>query len=91
MVIKQYLIKKKRGGLVINLLGMLENFYIDNRSSLHSDNRKKNLLVLGENPTGGINGNFGSAEKTFCINFSKASLKFCLSLHYNGDNSYFFL
>ena len=69
---------------------MWEMFYVDNRSSLHSDNRKKNLLVLGENPTGGINGNFGSAEKTFCINFSKASLKFCLSLHYNGDNSYFF-
>ena len=27
----------------------------------------------------------------FDISFSKASTKFCLSLHYNGDNSYLFV
>ena len=26
----------------------------------------------------------------FSINFSKADIKFCLSLHYNADNSYLF-
>ena len=27
----------------------------------------------------------------YSINFSKDNIKFCLSLHYNGANSYFFV
>ena len=38
-------------------------FDVDNSSSSHSDNRKNNFLVLGDGPTYGINGNFGSSEK----------------------------
>ena len=34
--------------------------------------------------------NISFPEKKFDINFSKAITKFCLSLHYNGDNSYLF-
>ena len=49
------------------------------------------FLVLGEGPTFVINGSFGSSEKKFSINFSKANTKFCLSLHYNGHNSSFFV
>ena len=49
------------------------------------------FLILGECPTYGINGSFRSPEKKFSINFSKANTKFCLSLHYNPDNSYFFV
>ena len=30
-------------------------------------------------------------KKTFSINFIKANTKFCLSLHYNADNSYLFV
>ena len=30
-------------------------------------------------------------EKKISINFSKAKTKFCLSLHYNGDNNYLFV
>ena len=52
---------------------------------------KNNFLVLGEGPTYGINGSFGSLEKKFSINFSKASTKFCLSFYYNGDNSLLFV
>ena len=40
--------------------------------------------MLGEGPTHDINGNFGSPEKSFSVNFSKAQTKFCLSLHYNS-------
>ena len=47
--------------------------------------------MLSEGPTFGINGSFGSAEKKFSINFSKANTKFCLILHYNADNSYLFV
>ena len=65
-------------------------FGVDNSSSSHYDNRKNNFLVLGEGPTYGINGSFGSPEKKFNINFTKANTKFCLSLHYNADNNYLF-
>ena len=65
-------------------------FGVDNSSSSH-DNRNNNFLILGESPTYGINGSFGSLEKTFSINFSKANIKFCLSLHYNPDSSYLFV
>ena len=44
--------------------------------------------VLSEGPIYGNNGSFGAPEKTFCISFSKARAKYCLSLHYNHDNSY---
>ena len=45
------------------------------------------ILILREGPTFGINGSFGSTDKKFIINFSNANTKFCLSLHYNADNS----
>ena len=32
-----------------------------------------------------------SAEKMYSINFTKKNTKFCLSLHYNGANSYLFV
>ena len=60
---------------------------VDNSSSSHADKLNNNFLVLGEGPTFGINGSFGN----FGINFSKANTKFCLSLHYNADNSYLFV
>ena len=66
-------------------------FGVDNSSSSHSDNHKNNFLILGEGPTYGINGSLGSPEKKFSINFTKANTKFCLSLHYNADNSYLFV
>ena len=47
--------------------------------------------VLGEGLTYGINGSFGSPEKKFNINFTKANTKFCLTFHYNADNSYLFV
>ena len=66
-------------------------FCVDNSSSSHADNCKNNLLVLGEDPTNGINGSFGAPEKRLIINFSIAIAKSCLILYYNGDNSYLFL
>ena len=35
--------------------------------------------------------NFVHLRKKFSINLRKAIPKFCLSLHYNADNSYFFV
>ena len=66
-------------------------FGIDNSLPSHFDNLEHNFLILGEVPTYDINGSFGSPEKKFIINFTKANTNFCLSLHYNADNSYLFV
>ena len=48
-------------------------FGVDNSSSSHIYNCKKNYLVLGEGPTDSINDSTSTAEKRFSINFSKAN------------------
>ena len=52
--------------------------------------KTNNILVLGKDFTQGINGTTLYAETLYSINFTKANTKFCLSLHYNGVNSYLF-
>ena len=47
--------------------------------------------MLDEGLTDDINGSVSTAEQTFSIKFSKEKTKFCLSLHYNHDNSFCFL
>ena len=66
-------------------------FGVDNSSSSHADNHKKNFLILDKCLTYGINGSLGSPEKKVNINFTQTDTKFCLRLHYNADNSYFLL
>ena len=50
----------------------------------------KKLLALGTGPTQGLKHNL-TAEKMYSINFTVTKKKFCLSLHYNGANSYLFV
>ena len=59
-------------------------------SSSKIDNRRKDILILGKGPTQGLEHTL-SAEKLYSINFTKENTKFCLSLHYNGANSYLFV
>ena len=59
-------------------------------SSIHVDNKKKDILVLGRGPTQGLESTL-TAEKMYSINFTVTKKKFCLSLHYNGANSYLFV
>ena len=61
------------------------------RNIIIFDNRRNNFLKLGEGPTYVINGSFGSPEKDSSIIFTKANTNFCLSLHYNVDNSFLFV
>ena len=65
-------------------------FGVGMSSSTKVDNRKKDILILGRGPTQGLESTF-SAEKMYSINFTKKNTKFCLSLHYNGANSYLFV
>ena len=47
-------------------------FDVDNSSSPHTDIRRNNFLVLGEESTEGIIDNIGAAEKIFSIDFCKS-------------------
>ena len=60
-------------------------------SSVHIDNKKKDILILGEGPTQGLDDTTLTAEKKYSINFTEHNKKFCLSLHYKGANSYSFV
>ena len=66
-------------------------FGVDLSSSSHANNNKNNILVLGKDFIQGINNTKIYAEKLYSINFTENYKKFCLSLHYNGVNSYLFV
>ena len=59
-------------------------------SSAHVHPKKKDILILGKEPTQGLEHTL-TAEKTYQINFTATKKKFCLSLHYNRANSYLFV
>ena len=59
-------------------------------SSIHVDDKKKDILVLGRGPTQGLESTL-TAEKMYSINFTMTKKTFCLSVHYNGANSYLFV
>ena len=59
-------------------------------SSAHIENKKKDILVLRKGPAQGLE-NTLTAGKMYSINFTLTKKKFCLSLHYNGANSYLFV
>ena len=60
---------------------------VDMSSSPHIDNKKKDILVVGKGSTQGLKHTL-TAEKMYSTNFTVTKKKFCLSLHYNGANSY---
>ena len=59
-------------------------------SSTHIDNKKEDILVFGRGPTQGLESTLTEA-KMCSINFTVTKKKFCLSLYYNGANSYLFV
>ena len=60
-------------------------------SSVQVDNKGKNILILGKDPTQGLAEHSLTAEKMYSVNFTDNREKHCLSLHYNGANSYLFV
>ena len=59
-------------------------------SSTKIDNSEKDILIHGKGPTQGLEHAL-SAEKMYSINFTEDNKRFCLSLHYNGENNYLFV
>ena len=55
------------------------------------DNKNKDILILSEGPTQGLDDTALTAEGKYSINFSESKKRFFLSLHYNGTNTYLFV
>ena len=60
-------------------------------SSEHVDNKNKDILILGEGPTQGLEDTTLKAEAKYPINFTKSGKRFVLSLHYIRSNSFLFV
>ena len=60
-------------------------------SSVHIDKERKDILILGIGPTLGLDYTSLKAKAQYLINFLRSNRKFCLSLHYNGSNSFLFV
>ena len=66
-------------------------FGVDISSSIKIDNKGKDILLLGKDPTQGLGEHLLSAKKMYLINFTKVNTNICLSLCYTGVKSYLFI
>ena len=96
--------KNKYGGYIIGF-GFCSEFPITNRSMgknitvfgadissyVHINNKNKDILILSEGPTQGLDDTSLAAEAKYPINFTQPRKRFVLSLHYNGNNSFLFV
>ena len=57
---------------------------------MHVDNKEKDILILGEGPTQGLNHPL-IVEAKYPINFKQFAKRFVLNLHYYGSNSLLFV
>ena len=64
-------------------------FGVDMSFSAHATNRANNIYLMGDGLTQGINDTTLYVEKNYWRNFTDPGKKFTISLHCNGDESYF--
>ena len=65
-------------------------FEVDMSSSVHINNKGKNILIHGKDPTRGLGEHSLNAEKMYSVNLTDHRTKYCVSLDYNGANNYLF-
>ena len=63
-------------------------FGVGMSSSVHVLNKGKDILILGKCPTQGLGEHSLTAKKMYSVNFADNGDKYCLNLHYNGENNY---
>ena len=66
-------------------------FGVDRSFSVHATNRANSIYVMGDGLTQGIHHTTLYIEKNCWANFTDPGKIFVISLHYNGDESYFFV
>ena len=59
-------------------------------SSVHIDNKRNDILILGKGPTQALNHTL-AAEAQYWINFTSPGKIFCLNLHCNTSNRFLFV
>ena len=60
-------------------------------SFVHIHNKNKEILILGEGPTQGLDDTTLTAKAIHPINFTQTNKRFVLSLQYNEGNSFLFV
>ena len=83
---------------------LVQNFYLQmkvwkkyvsfgagSRSSVPTDNKNKDILILGEKATPGLDDTTLTAKAKYPIDFTQSRKRFMLSLHYNGRKSFLFV
>ena len=58
---------------------------------MHIENKVRDILILGEGQTQGLDATTLTAEAIYHSNFTQPNKIFVLSLHYNGSNSFLFV
>ena len=66
-------------------------FGVNISSSLHIDNKNKNIIIFGEGPRKGLDDATLTADAKYPINFTQPRKRFVLNLYYNGSNSFIFV
>ena len=74
--------------LQVEALKKIIIFGADISSSVHIDNNTKDILILVEGPTQGLDNTSLTAEAKYPISFTQSRKKLVLSVHYNGSNSF---
>ena len=65
------------------------SFCVDSSSSIHVDNKKKDILILGKSPTDRLDDTAITAKAEYSIYFTEQQTIFCLSLYYYNWSSSF--
>ena len=60
-------------------------------SSVHTDNKNKNIFILGEGSRQRLDDAKLTAEAKYPVNFTQPRKIFLLSLRYNGSNRFLFV
>ena len=58
---------------------------------MSSSVENKDILILGEGPSQGLDDTTLTAETIYLINFTHSNKRFVLSLQYNGSNRFLFV
>ena len=76
-----------QGGMARNII----IFGVSSSNSVRATNKTQNIFILGHGLTQKVSNTTIYTEKMYSPNFSAENKIFCLSLHYNGRNSYLFV
>ena len=66
-------------------------FRADMTSFVHTNNKDKHILILGDGPIQKLDDTTLTAEAKYPINFAQPRKRFALSLQHNGSNSFLFV